>query len=297
MTLADTNHPTSEKKPVSGERRVCLVLGSGGLRPIATLPLLEFLAEEDIKIDSIIGCSGGAAIGALIACGYSLQKIKQIVRATLSTRLFRDFDIPTLASLAGLPGRSGGYGIGMMRPGGIIERCRRAFGDKWIEDLATPLRIQTTDLKTGQGVVLSSGDLATAVYASSALFPALPPALVDGQWLVDGAFHASLPVMEAVKTSKCPIIAIVFEDAAIDEETPGLVQQFTNLLSQASLEKDRLNNLFSLETHHHEIFFLRVRFTDPVNLWNIHRMEDILAVGERTPDLHRNDFKHFFASI
>ena len=224
-----------------GERRVCPVLGAGGLRPIAVLPLLEMLAERDIKIESVFGCSGGAAIGSLIACGYTFQKIKQIVRASLATRLFRDFDIPTLASLAGLPGRSGGYGIGVMRPGGIIERCRRAYGDRRIEDLDIPLYLQAMDLKTGQGVLLSSGDLATAVHASSALFSALPPALIDGRWLVDGAFHASLPVMEAVRISNCPIIAVVFEDAVIDAYSPGLAQQFTNLLSQASLKSPYTN--------------------------------------------------------
>ena len=103
--------------------------------------------------------------------------------------------------------------------------------------------------------------------------------------------------MEAVRISNCPIIAVVFEDAVIDAYSPGLVQQFTNLLSQASLEKDRLNNLFSLETHQHEIFFLRVRFTEPGDLWRMHRMEDILSVGERTRDLYRKGFERFFASI
>ena len=44
-------------------------------------------------------------------------------------------------------------------------------------------------------------------------------------------------------------------------------------------------------------FSLGVRFTEPVNLWRMHGMEDILSVGERTLDLYRKDFEHVFASI
>lgn len=76
--------------------------------------------------------------------------------------------------------------------------CAQYFGDHRIEDLTGKLILQTTDFETGQGVVLTEGRLADAVYASMAILPFLPPLQMNGRCLFDGCFSSPLPIMPAV---------------------------------------------------------------------------------------------------
>ena len=50
--------------------RLALVLGSGGVRSLAALGLIEVLWREGVAPDLIVGCSAGAMCGALIAQGH-----------------------------------------------------------------------------------------------------------------------------------------------------------------------------------------------------------------------------------
>ena len=47
-----------------------IVLGSGGVRSIAALGMVEVLAREGLAPDLIVGCSAGAMCGALIGAGH-----------------------------------------------------------------------------------------------------------------------------------------------------------------------------------------------------------------------------------
>ena len=50
--------------------RLALVLGSGGVRSVAAIGIVECLAREGIRPDLVVGCSSGALFGATIALGW-----------------------------------------------------------------------------------------------------------------------------------------------------------------------------------------------------------------------------------
>ena len=54
---------------------VALVLGGGGAKGFAELPVLEMLEQMDIPIDMIVGTSFGSVVGGLYAAGYSISEI------------------------------------------------------------------------------------------------------------------------------------------------------------------------------------------------------------------------------
>ena len=54
--------------------RVALVIGSGSVKCAAALGLMNVLERENINIDLVVGCSGGAIYASLIALGWSIQK-------------------------------------------------------------------------------------------------------------------------------------------------------------------------------------------------------------------------------
>lgn len=54
---------------MSSQRRVSLVLGSGGARGLAHIGIIEWLEERGHRIESIAGCSMGALAGGIHAAG------------------------------------------------------------------------------------------------------------------------------------------------------------------------------------------------------------------------------------
>jgi len=74
-----------------------------------------------------------------------------------------------------------------MLQGNLIAR-----GD--FDSLPIPFRAVATNLSRGDPVVLSTGDLAQAVRASSAVPLLFAPEMRDGEYLVDGGLSANIPV-------------------------------------------------------------------------------------------------------
>ena len=52
--------------------RVALVIGSGSVKCAAALGLMKVLERENIRLDLIVGCSGGAIYAACIALGWTV---------------------------------------------------------------------------------------------------------------------------------------------------------------------------------------------------------------------------------
>ena len=68
------------------------------------------------------------------------------------------------------------------------------FGDKDFEDLKIPFSVITTDIDSGQMVVLESGNLLKAVRASISLPMLFSPVIYDSKKLVDGGLSNPIPV-------------------------------------------------------------------------------------------------------
>jgi len=80
--------------------------------------------------------------------------------------------------------------------------------DVRIENLPRPLIIATTDLDTREPVHLTSGPLAEAVVASSALNGVFPPITFDGRRLVDGGASDPVPVAALRDAGADTVIAV-----------------------------------------------------------------------------------------
>ena len=58
-------------------KKIGLVLGSGGARGLAHIGVLKVLEENNIKVDLVVGASMGAVVGACYALGMSPENIEQ----------------------------------------------------------------------------------------------------------------------------------------------------------------------------------------------------------------------------
>ncbi len=171
-----------------------LVLGSGGVKSIAGLGAMQVFEQEGLKPAAITGCSAGAIFGAVIAAGHPAQRCIDMARDLwsrdiTSRKRHRAILEVALPRLAGFDDR-----FALRDDSQICKRLQIAFGDIRIEDLPTPLRVQTTCAATGASVVLQRGSLTQALRASVALPFLFAPQRIDGQLLVDGSLSDPLPV-------------------------------------------------------------------------------------------------------
>jgi NTE family protein len=85
---------------------------------------------------------------------------------------------------------------------------RETLGSATIEDLRVPFAVVCCDLESGNEVVLKRGSVADAVLASSAIPGFLPPSVIDGRALVDGAMVTPVPVVSARSMAPEPVMAV-----------------------------------------------------------------------------------------
>jgi len=162
-------------------RTVGLVLSSGSSKTVAHIGVVRVLRQAGIPIDMVAGSSGGALFGALVAAGWSDQKLVEFARKLRDYNTFRNWDI-NLPPKAGL----------------IKGRRARDLIEGWLEgrhfsDLETPLYIVAADVATGQEVVFDSGPVADAVRASLSIPGVADPWYYGDRFLVDGAVVNPLP--------------------------------------------------------------------------------------------------------
>lgn len=215
-------------------RRLALVLGSGGVRSIAAVGLVDSLQRHALAPDLIVGCSSGALFGATIALGMSpaeaLRAATSLWSADLTgQRRWRAYPQMLAPRLAGFD-----EDFALRENGRIAARLHEAFGEARLESLAVPLRVVATDAAGGRRVVLERGRLVDALLASMALPFLFPSVEVEGRRLVDGVISDPLPVSAAADAEL--LLTLGFEGAM-----PRRVDRPSRLAAQATTAL--MNNL------------------------------------------------------
>lgn len=219
--------------------RFALVLGSGGVRSIAALGMVEVLAREGLMPDLVVGCSAGAMFGALIASGHTAGEAIRIATTLWSPEVTRKRRWKAVPQM--LWPRLGRFDadFSLRDDAPVMQRLEQAFGDVRIEHLPTALRVTATDASTGERVVLREGSLVTALRASIALPFMFSPVHLGGRRLIDGFLADPLPVSAALDAQA--VLALGFESPMphrIDGPSRMLAQvtsALTNNLMQARL--------------------------------------------------------------
>jgi NTE family protein len=167
------------------------VLSGGGSLGAVQVGMLQALGECGVEPDLLIGTSAGAINAAFVA-GHGMKGDALQELAGLWCSLRRR-DIFAARPLRGLLAMAG------MRPSLFsAEPLRRLveanLGYQEMLDARVELHLIATDLCSGQGVLLSSGDAASAVVASAAIPGVFPPVRRHGRVLIDGgiAEHAAI---------------------------------------------------------------------------------------------------------
>jgi len=174
--------------------RVGLALGSGGIRGASHIGVIKVLEENKIPIDFIAGSSVGAIIGG----GYAaLKDIKKIEELTLSMK-WRD----TLSLL------DTSFKGGIIKGAKIHEFLEKILGRLTFKDLKIPFVAVATDIKTGETILLSEGNLTQAIRASAGFPLMVKPINLKGKLLLDGGLSDPVPVDIVRKMGADIVIAV-----------------------------------------------------------------------------------------
>lgn len=257
--------------------RLALVLGSGGVRSIAAVGIVEVLAAEGLQPDLIVGCSSGALFGATIAMGMSSREALDAATSLWSAELTQQRRWRAYAQLVAPRWFGFDAGFALRDDRYIAQRIQRAFGDRRIEDLPTPLRVVSTEAASGERVVLQRGVLAQALRASLAVPVMFPSVQIDGRRLVDGVMSDPLPV--GVAADADVVLTLGFKGAM-----PRRVDRASRLVAQASTAL--INNLQQARVDAARgagvrVLAFELALDRPVGLWETAAMPYLFEAGRR----------------
>lgn len=236
------------------------MLGGGGARGAAHIGVLKVLERERVPIDCVVGTSMGSIVGGLYASGYSADEIEAVLNGIDWNQAFHDdpfrADRPVrrkddeVRFVGGVEVglNSGGleFPQGFMQGQQLLLILRRVFQPTWqaksFDDLPIPFRCVAADIVTGEKVVFSAGDVATAVRASMSVPGAFAPIKVNGRLLVDGGMVDNVPIDEARKLGAERLIVVAVGSGLRTEEelsSPLAVmdQMLTALMQHRSREQ------------------------------------------------------------
>jgi NTE family protein len=83
---------------------------------------------------------------------------------------------------------------GLLSSDRIGRFVRQWIGEMTFDQMAIPLAVVATDLRTGRGVVLKEGPVAVAVQASCSLPIVFKPTRYGDRLLIDGGYVSQIPV-------------------------------------------------------------------------------------------------------
>ncbi len=185
--------------------RLGIAFGSGGAKGMAHLGALKAFEEAGIRFDVVTGTSIGAIVGALYAKGFTSADMVHIVE-NLNRREFSK-NLRPYADLS------------------FAREYLKNYVDGEVSSLPLPFAAWATDAETNEGVLLDSGDLTSALVASSAIPPFFRSVEREGRKLYDGAFTNAVPSDICRDLGADFVIGIDLAAFRVPEEEQGMVRR------------------------------------------------------------------------
>jgi len=183
--------------------KTAFVFAGGGSLGAVQVGMLRSLVARGVKADMVVGSSVGAMNGAYYAGAPTQEGVEQLAKIWRGLRR-RDIFPITPRALLGLALRRDF----LLGSHGLYRLVHTHLPYRNMEDAKLPLHIVATDLLSGEAVVLSQGEAAQAIVASTAIPAAFAPVKFDGLYLADGAITSCTPVKVAVMRGATRLIVL-----------------------------------------------------------------------------------------
>jgi len=213
---------------------IAFVLSGGGSLGAVQVGMLQALADRDVHPDLLIGTSVGAVNAAYVAGhGTGTQALDDLAAIWRRLRRKDVFPVNPFRHVLAVAGA---------KPSLCSERGLRRLLDthlayRTLQDATIPIHIVTTNLLSGEEVLLSAGDAVTAVLASAAIPGIFPAVEHENFTLVDGGVADNAALSQAVALGADEIYILPAGFACALERAPATalataMQALTLLIEQ-----------------------------------------------------------------
>ena len=241
----------AQEKQNTDRPKIGLVLSGGGAKGMAHVGILRYMEKAGIRPDFIVGTSMGSVVGGLYALGYSADELEEIILnidwdILITNRVgFNDIafeekeyynrylvELPVIEGKVSLPS---GLIHGQMLSETLHYYTWPANNIADFDDFPIPFRCITTDVKTGEGIVLKGGYLHDALRASIAIPTFFTPFDMDSTLVVDGGVVNNFPVDVVKEMGADIVIGVNVGDE--DFVDPKEIGSFSGILMQIAMSK------------------------------------------------------------
>ena len=177
----------------AGPAKTAFVFAGGGSFGAIQVGMMHSLAAHGISADMVVGSSVGALNGAYYAGDPTLKGVLQLETIWRGLHRHDVFPVTWRTLLAFLWRRDF-----LIPHDGIRKLIDDHIPYRNLQDAKLPVHIVTTDIISGDSVVLSEGSTAEAIVASTAIPGAFAPVRYKDFYLADGAISSNTPVRVAV---------------------------------------------------------------------------------------------------
>ena len=198
--------PPAVKQPV----KLGLALGGGAARGFAHVGVIAVLEEAGLRPQLVVGTSAGSLVAAMYASGKSSAQLQQTA-LNMEEVAITDWMLPLV-------------GRGMFRGDALARYVNDLVAGRLIENMAMPLGIVATDLRSGDAVLFQRGDTGTAVRASSAVPAVFLPVKIGTREYVDGGLVSPVPVRFARQMGADVVLAVDISASPEGNAADGTLQ-------------------------------------------------------------------------
>ncbi|MCW8838844.1 MAG: patatin-like phospholipase family protein [Thiovulaceae bacterium] len=207
------------------QKRVSLVLGSGGARGMAHVGIIKWLEDNGYVIESISGCSMGALIGGFYAMGKLDVYVEWIEK----------IDVIDMLKLIDFKGK-GGFVSGDI----LMSKMEELIGDSPIEDLPIKFTAVAADIDAEKEVWINKGSLLKAIRASISLPLFFTPYRYNDKLLVDGGVLNPVPIAPTFQDSTDLTIAVnlggeATKEPILKQKEPSISKKIKSYMSKISI--------------------------------------------------------------
>ena len=195
--------------------KTAFVLAGGGSFGAIQVGMMHALAANGITPDMVVGSSVGALNGAYYAGNPTLKGVSQLETIWRGLRRADVFPL-TLRTLFGFVWRRDF----LITHDGIQKMIDDHLPYRNLQDARLPVHIVTTDIVSGNSVVISDGPADEAIIASTAIPGAFAPVRYKDLYLADGAISSNTPVKVAVNKGARRLIILPTGYACAVEKPP-----------------------------------------------------------------------------
>ncbi|HWF16159.1 MAG TPA: patatin-like phospholipase family protein [Acidimicrobiales bacterium] len=201
---------------------------------------MRALVEAGIEPELLTGSSIGALNAAFYATHPGIEGCTALEAAWSNLRRQDVFRFELSRAIAGFVG---------LRDHLVTTHRLRAIIQEWlgierIEEAVIPFAAVATDALSGEIVLMTHGDVASALLATAAIPGVFPPVWRDGRWLVDGSLSAGCPATEALDLGADEVFAFLTTTAPRRKPPRGAVAAAMSTVSllTAKLQVSRLES-------------------------------------------------------